>query len=113
MKTMTKIILGAVLAILGAFVLQNWAPLVQSIEFRLVGSQELPLWIWLMGSFGMGWFFWYSYTLGAKRNLKKTIRQRDKEIKELTSELNKYRNLSIKDEFTSDESAIAPPEPNK
>ena len=117
MKKITNALMGSSLrvimllcfGILFAFFIQNWSELTSPVEFTFITSIEHPLITWIVISFLLGICAHYMLGYSAKRKLKKTIKDSEKQNKEYLAELNKLRNLSLTDDIDSEQS-VNPPE---
>ncbi|MFC1584614.1 LapA family protein [Fibrobacterota bacterium] len=98
-----KILIGIVLAAVITFLWQNWSVLNESITIRLIGSVEYPLWSWFAAVFVTGCLTWYIFSFKARRQLKTTVTQQEREILKMKSELDKFRNLPLTDDEKSPE----------
>jgi len=86
------------LIILG-FALQNSGQEVNVVF--LTGSwevQSVQMWLVIYASFGLGVLFWLAVSIFQVMDLKKEIRKMNKEQRELQSELDSLRNLSLGDD---------------
>jgi uncharacterized integral membrane protein len=93
-----KWILGAlILLLIIGFAMQNTEQMV-SISFIKWESQELPLWVFMYISFGVGMVVWLIFSIFRVVRLKAEVRRVKKENKRLKEELDNLRNVSIEEE---------------
>jgi uncharacterized integral membrane protein len=68
-----------------------------SIRFLSYETINLPLWLVMYASFGIGLLFWLIVSIFQVLGLKNNLRKKDKEIKRLKNELDQLRNVSVED----------------
>lgn len=93
-----KWILGAlILLLIIGFAIQNTEQ-TASVRFIKWESQELPLWVFMYISFGVGMVVWLIFSIFRVVGLKAETRRVKKENKRLKEELDNLRNVSIEEE---------------
>ena len=95
--TLTKVLIGVLLAIIITFLWRNWMVLNET-ALKFVGTAEYPLWLWLLLTFMAGGFTWYIAGFKTRWKLNRTLNQKEKEIAVLKNELDKLRTPALADE---------------
>ncbi len=91
------IFMAIVMILIIGFAMQNTEQRV-TIQFLDYATQPLPLWIIMYASFAVGVLFWLLVSIFQILMLKRDLAKQRKEIKNLKSELDRLRNVSIEEQ---------------
>jgi uncharacterized integral membrane protein len=90
------LIVVAVIFLIG-FAMQNADVRVPIRFFKWETVNDLPLWLIMYISFVAGMVFWLGVSIYQVVSLKNSVRKWQKKTKQLESELNRLRNVSVED----------------
>lgn len=95
------LIVIAVIFVIG-FAMQNAAVSVPIKFYKWETINDLPLWLVMYISFVAGMIFWLGVSIYQVISLKGESRRWQKKVKNLESELNRLRNVSVEDSVVPD-----------